>query len=357
MMRALGAGGYRIALAALAVLFLVFVASTFGLREWPFELLSHFVLQYFLGAAFLCLAFASIGKKTPAAAALVLSLVFAADFQQAPQTLSDMRPASIGVANASVVNNQGLPSRRLSLITYNVSRLNDQSADVAAWLATKPADVIALVEMSNGMAGALQALRNVYPHQFTVEPGATLNSEVYAGNESLAVLSIHPITEQTIVRPSGQGKLSLLAKLSMQNAEDPWIVVVHPSNPTTPHRLVSRDFYLFDLAELIAELQGPVIAAGDFNVTPYAPAFPLFLKASRTSTARSFPATWPSMLGPLGIPIDHILIREARITSVEAFPSVGSDHRALKAEILLPTVVEQRNAGDTHVSGWHPPAS
>jgi len=346
MMRALGAGSYRIALAALAVLFLVFVASTFGLSEWPFELLSHFVLQYFLGAAILCLVFTSARKKAPAAAALVLSLVFAADFQQAPQTLSDMRPAPIGVANASVVNNQGLPSRRLSLVTYNVSRLNDRGQDVISWLAIRPADVVALQEIPHGMAGALQTLRDMYPYQFTVKPGANLNSEIYAGDESLAVLSIHPITEQTIVRPSGQGKLSLLAKISIQNAENPWIVVVHPSNPITPDRLVARDFYLFDLAELIAELEGPVIVAGDFNVTPYAPAFPLFLKASRTSTSRSFPATWPSMLGPLGIPIDHVLVRDARLTNLEAFPSIGSDHSALKAEILLPgSVNDQQYAG------------
>lgn len=342
MMRALGAGGYRFCLAVLAGLFLVFVAGTFGLRAWPFELLSHFVLQYLLGAGFLCLIFVFAGKLAPATAAVVIALVFAADYQQAPQTHGDMTATPIGVVNASVIKDPGLPSHRLSLMTYDVSDLNRRPEDVIAWLATRPADVIALEELPEGMAGAFEDLKDVYRHQFTVEPGTRLNSEVYAGDESLAILSIYPITAQVVVRPSGQGKLSLLAKISVPGAKDPWIVAVHPSNPTRPDWLAARDSYLLDLAGLIAELEGPVIVAGDFNVTPYAPTFRLFLGASRTSTARDFPATWPSMLGPLGIPIDHVLVREARLTNLEAFPSVGSDHRALKAEVLLPASTEER---------------
>ena len=336
MMGALGAGSYRLCLATLAGLFIVLVANTFGPREWPFELLGHLVLQYLLAACLLCLVFVLTGRKAAAAAALVCVLAFAADYQQAPQTLGDIASTPIGVAKASVTKDPGLPSRRFSLITYNVSVSNHRDADVIAWLATRPADVVALEELPEGMARQLRALKDVYRHQFIIEPGARLNSEVYAGHESLAVLSIHPITARGVVRPSGQGKLSLLAQISVPGAEDPWIVVVHPSNPASPARLSARDSYLLDLAELIAELEGPVIVAGDFNVTPYAPTFALFLSASRTSTARDFPATWPSILGPLGIPIDHVLVRDARLTNLEAFPSMGSDHRALKAGILLP---------------------
>lgn len=348
-MRALGTGSYRVCLVALAALFLVLVASMFQLRSWPFELLNHFVLQYLLIAGCLCFIFGVIGKKAPAAVALVFVLAFAADYRQAPQPPSHVTPIAIGIANASVAKGSGLPSRRLSLMTYNVYSLNTRGEDIIAWLSTRPADVVALEEIPRGMIGALQVLKDVYPHQFTVEPGARLNAEVYAGDESLAILSIHPITEQAIVRPSGQGKLSLLAKISIEDAEDPWIVVVHPSNPSSPARLAARDSYLFDLAALIRELAGPVIVAGDFNLTPFAPSFPLFLNASRTSMSRGFPATWPSMLGPLGIPIDHVLVREARLTGVEAFPSMGSDHRALKAEILLPgSADETKYAGGVY---------
>jgi len=342
MMRVLRAASHRLGLAVLASLFLVLVVSTFGLQAWPFELLSHFPLQYLLAAGFLCLFFIAGGKKAPATAALVLALVFAADYQQVPHTHGDMTSPPIGMAHASVVKDPGLPSHRLSLLTYNVSTSNRNSKDVIAWLATRPADVIALEEIPEGMVGAFQDLKNVYRHQFTMEPGARLNSEVYAGDESLAILSTYPITAQGVVRPSGQGKLALLAKISVPGAENPWIVVVHPSNPTSPSWLAARDAYLLDLAELIVELEGPVIVAGDFNATPFAPTFQLFLNASQTSTSRDFPATWPSVLGPLGIPIDHVLVRDARLANLEAFPTVGSDHRALKAEILLPASTEER---------------
>ncbi len=335
MMRALAAANYRLCLAVLVGLFLVLVAGTFGLSTWPFELLNHFALQYLIAAVFLCLVFLMGGKKAPAAAAFVFALVFATDYQQAPKTQDDMASSSIGAAAASVLARPGLPSRRLSLMTHNVSDMNRRSEDVLTWLATRPADIIALVEVPAGMSGAFADLKEVYRHQFVIEPGDRLNSEVYAGRETLAILSVHPIAAKGVVRPSGQGKLSLLAKIAVPGASDPWIVVVHPANPTRPARLAARDSYLLDLAGLIAGIDGPVIVAGDFNVTPYAPAFRQFLRASRTSTARGFPATWPSMLGPMGIPIDHVLVREARLADLEAFSSPGSDHRVLKAEILL----------------------
>lgn len=340
MIRALGAGSCRVCLALLAGLFLVLAAQMSGLRAWPFELLSHFVAHYLLAAGLLCLVFLASGKKGPASAAFIFVLVLAADFQQAPRTLGDITSSPIGVAHASVGKGAGLPSHRLSLMTFNVSNTNRRSDDVMAWLATRPADVIALEEVPPGMASRLESVRDVYRHQFTIEPGERLNAAIYAGNETLALLSIHPITAKGVVRPSGQGKLSLLAKIAPPGAEHPWLVVVHPSNPVRPAGLAARDSYLLDLAGLISGLEGPVIVAGDFNVTPYAPTFRQFLGASRTSTSRGFPATWPSMLGALGIPIDHVLVREARLANLEAFASIGSDHRVLKAEILLPASPE-----------------
>ncbi len=336
MMRGLGERSDRLGLAAIAGLFLVSAAGMFGSRAWPFELLSHFVLQYLVGAGLLCLVLAATGRKAAAAAALVFAVGFAAAYQQAPRTSGDMAPVSIGAARASTDIHRGLPSRGVGLVTYNVSKSNRRPEAVDAWLAGRPADVVVLQEVPEGMADRLRSMNGVYPHQFIVEPGARLNSEVYAGQETLAILSIHPIAARGVVRPSGQGRIALVARLSIPGAEDPWIVTVHPAHPATPARLSARDSYLLDLAGFIAELDGPVIVAGDFNVTPYAPAFRLFLDASRTATARHFPATWPAPLGPLGVPIDHVLVRDARVATLDALPFPGSDHRPLRAEILLP---------------------
>ena len=50
-------------------------------------------------------------------------------------------------------------------------------------------------------------------------------------------------------------------------------------------------------------------------------------------------ATWPSILGPFGIPIDHCLVSDDVI--VEDFrlgPSAGSDHRAVVVDLVIRTV-------------------
>jgi len=82
--------------------------------------------------------------------------------------------------------------------------------------------------------------------------------------------------------------------------------------------------------------------AEDLNFTPYNPAFRMFLSTGQTSTAHGFPATWPPTLAPIDPPIDYVLVREAKLPNLEAFPSVGSDHRALKVEILLPAPTQER---------------
>jgi endonuclease/exonuclease/phosphatase (EEP) superfamily protein YafD len=90
------------------------------------------------------------------------------------------------------------------------------------------------------------------------------------------------------------------------------------------------------MADAVSRLDGPVVVAGDFNTTPYAPIFETFLNTARVSTFHDFPATFPAALGGLGIPIDHILVRDAELADLASVGSIGSDHRPLRALVKLP---------------------
>jgi endonuclease/exonuclease/phosphatase (EEP) superfamily protein YafD len=46
-------------------------------------------------------------------------------------------------------------------------------------------------------------------------------------------------------------------------------------------------------------------------------------------------------MGPLGIPIDHVLGSGIRLADLQALPSIGSDHRPLKALLFLPTTADE----------------
>jgi len=94
-------------------------------------------------------------------------------------------------------------------------------------------------------------------------------------------------------------------------------------------------------AERIAGIKTPVIVAGDFNTAPWSPRFAGFLAASGLGRLAFEPATWPTGFGifdRFGLPIDHILVRGLAFSGLSAFPdSLGSNHRGLMAELVLPT--------------------
>ena len=124
--------------------------------------------------------------------------------------------------------------------------------------------------------------------------------------------------------------------LALQSGTLPVLAVRHSTNqsPIVP---AARTRYLAEISETITRLEGPVIIAGDFNATPYTPAFQALLKATRTTTFTDFPATFPATMGPLGIPIDHVLVGGIRLADLRALPPIGSDHLPLKALLFLPT--------------------
>jgi endonuclease/exonuclease/phosphatase (EEP) superfamily protein YafD len=128
----------------------------------------------------------------------------------------------------------------------------------------------------------------------------------------------------------------MLVRIDVGGGIRPWIVAVHPPSPVFAANLPTRDRILADLATTITTLDGPVIVAGDFNATPYTPAFRDFVHAAGVATFRRLPATFPNRLGDAGLPIDHVMVRDAGLARLQALPSIGSDHRALAATILLP---------------------
>lgn len=307
------------------------------LRPWPFELLHHFIPQYIVVALSVCLVFAGFGQGFTAAAALALALFFGAVYKDAPRPLENGTLSPFGAAQAFDFDGTTSRTRQLTLITYNLMAGNWHYREMYAWLASRPADVVVLQEVTIGLSAMLHNLSNIYPYQVIVDDHIAAGRETDWSLKGLAVLSRHPILEYQGARPAGGADPALVARLSISGADDPWLVVLHPRAPVGPAKLAARDHYLAEIAALITRLEGPVIVAGDFNATPYTPAFRALLKLTRTTTFTAFPATFPAALGPLGIPIDHVLVGGIRIADLQALPPIGSDHRPLKALLFLPT--------------------
>jgi endonuclease/exonuclease/phosphatase (EEP) superfamily protein YafD len=114
---------------------------------------------------------------------------------------------------------------------------------------------------------------------------------------------------------------------------------VHLNAPTSTRRAAARDAELELLAVRSAAVAGPLVVAGDFNVTPYSPLFRDFIAASGltdTRRGRTLSASWPAVLPIFGIPIDHVAVsQEFTILTHERLPDFGSDHYAVLVELAL----------------------
>jgi len=92
------------------------------------------------------------------------------------------------------------------------------------------------------------------------------------------------------------------------------------------------------LSRFVGQIKGPVIVAGDFNLTPWSYLFKKFKRQSNLNPVTGKHPTWPANRVNLAqFPIDHIFVSSGiKARSVSAGPRVGSDHLPVYGILTLP---------------------
>ena len=314
-----------------------------GEERWPFELAHNILghLPIISLTVFACLlALRCIG---PGIAAGFLTVIYVAPVAMTPGALFS------GKAEATYPP----AGRGLNIVSFNL--LADQAVrePTLAWLRSGPADVLVLVEPSAAWQTELETLRSIYPYQIlglprNATPGPRWvgradsdldkarapHEKEHADWRSIAVLSRIPLENVRVIYPIGLIRPAVT--VTLETVGKPLtLVAVHPAPPTTQEQLNERNQYFTWLASKLTQVEGPLIVAGDFNATPFTPAFKRFRARLGLDLPHYAPATYPAFAGPLGIAIDHILTRGLRFERIEALPSRGSDHRGLFAQIVI----------------------
>jgi len=206
---------------------------------------------------------------------------------------------------------------------------NSNRATVSAYLASSSADLVFLTEVTPDWLAALSDLDKIYPHRHHMGDTA-LTDGVRLG---VMVLSKDPLIEtRTLVDgPSGHA-FAQIARVDRPGAS--WTLIgVHLHKPLFDE---ARHQYrqLKALTRVIRDAPGPVIVAGDFNMTPFSPKFRTLLSETGTSRAAGgLNPSWPSWTGPFGIPIDNVLAKRGVRARTTVGPHVGSDHRPMVTEV------------------------
>ena len=277
---------------------------------WPFELFSHFRVQYLAAALLLAVVLAWRRRAVPAVLALVIAIWHAlpGDLPSEVATAADCAGSAFTVA------------------TVNVQFSNTRPEAFRAWLATQPADFLVIQEVTPAWAAELEA-QTGYPYRHLLT-----REDPYG----LAVLSRWPLESMTLVDLAGDG-LPSLAGVVDTGEQRIRFLGLHTHWPLTPGLAAARDEALQGAAQLASAADLPVVLLGDLNLTPDSPAFERLIDQAElrdVMRGRGWRPTWLASFWPLALRIDHILVSSGLcVEHAEVGPPIASDHRPVVARL------------------------
>jgi endonuclease/exonuclease/phosphatase (EEP) superfamily protein YafD len=221
----------------------------------------------------------------------------------------------------------GDPSRPyVSLLVSNVYYANRQHDRIQRLIAAENPEIVGLVEVDSRWLRELGALRERYPHHFEME------DERHVG---LALYSRLPLEDARVLQLPGERSTPAIAATLKAPGGDVEIVLVHPYPPLGAQLIERRNQQIAALAEFARGWQGPLVMAGDFNVTMWNDGYLPLVEAARLRNARAgigICPTWPA-IGPLGVPIDHVMATpDVTLRGFRVLEGIGSDHLPIRAE-------------------------
>lgn len=292
---------------------------------WVFDGFTHFRAQFALLGLGLALGLAAF-RSPIAAAALALALWHGWVWWDVPAA-----PRATACSTAP-----------LSVASFNLSWKNPRPDEAIEGLRRLAPDLLAVSENTRDWVPRLARLQADLPHRSSAPAEKAANPAVYSRFPIVGAETIWPFADEAgsssiVLRRAATIYSYDVARVLLDGGRRLAVVVVHAPSPESRRARSLRDRYLAQLAATVAKLEGAVILLGDFNTTPWSPAYrKLVAEANLGSASGGRIATWPVWLPPLRVPIDHILVR-GPVTVLEAKrgPDLGSDHFPVLAKLCV----------------------
>lgn len=304
----------RILTALLALLCLGSVLALAAPLGWPFELFAHFRAQYAAGGVVLAVLLAWRRRAAPAVLAVTIALWHVAPGIRSAVAAGDA-PACDGAS--------------FTVLTANLQYSNRDPEAFLAWLATRPADLVLLQEVTAEWAATLEA-RSGYAHRL-LSP----REDPYG----IGVLSRAPLESVALLDLANDGLPSIAGTVTVDGQRVRFLGL-HTRWPIVPGLAELRDRALVRAAAIAREGSDPLVLGGDLNLTPYAPAYGRLIAESGLADVmqgRGWQPTWNAGFWPLALRIDHLLASPGVcVEHAEVGPAIGSDHRPVIARLRLP---------------------
>lgn len=286
----------------------------FGAMAWWLDLFSHFHLHMLLcGVLGICAALLVRRKRELFTVNFVVVLINAA-------LVLPYFTTSPAVAESS----------NIKLVTWNVHYPNNQVEIGIKYLRQANADLLVIAEPTEPWREGMSSLQDLYPYQLH-------NPECDTVGCAISLLSKHPWKSIQTKKLVFDTPPVIWAQFDSVNGSAPFAVVaVHMRKAIDEDGSQRQKLQVKEIGQITRQFNMPFILAGDMNAAPMSAAFDMILK--ETGTIHPDPtwfATWPAVLGGLGIPIDHVLTKGVSTVRLKLGPSGGSDHFPIEAMISI----------------------
>ncbi|ANM29346.1 hypothetical protein ABI59_06680 [Acidobacteria bacterium Mor1] len=287
------------------------VAGFLGRYWWRFDLASHFRVQYALALAPVVLLMLATRRWRHAAG---FGLFLAVNLALIAPLFYSYSPIMKG-------------GTHLTTLALNVEHPNERSDLVLAELARTEPDIVVLQEVGRRWLSELTPFRERYAYK------VELPRSDYFG---IALYSKYPILDHRELHYGIVQVPSIVARLDVQG-QALTVVGTHPLPPVSAFHSEERNLQLQGLAEIVADVEGPVLLLGDLNATRWSHHFQRLTEESglRAPHGRYRP-TWPVGKPWFWIQIDHGLVRGLAVTGSSTGSDVGSDHYPLYLDVHIP---------------------
>jgi len=296
-------------------------AGLIGALHPLFDYFSHFQVHLLLAGMSLVLACALTRSRALVAIALLGCII----------PLARIAPLWQGEINITPVGRMV----DLRVMSVNVLTINTNHQDLIDEVREHDPDILALFEVSEQWASAIQPLIDAYPYVHRT----SLPGDRWYG---VQILSRHELDPLALPTSFAVESFRCAAAEVTTDAGQILLVAAHPMPPVgfSSTRLRDRQLALVN-TYLKKHGSAPAIVLGDLNSTPWSHGYRTLTSGTGLKNARDgagVQGSWFAALpGFLRIPIDHILVSsgfDVRTSAVGA--DIGSDHLPVIADIALP---------------------
>ncbi len=281
----------------------------FGNLTWWLDILADLKMQFTLAGFVLFVSALVLRRKIEAV--LALALLVLNSVALAPYIL----PHSEGLLGSS--------QKTLKIVMFNVNNHNSDTPLTLDFLRRENADVVVLAEANDNFNDALKKLSDLYPHQFFGPHSQNVGDNPHG----MAILSKRAWEDIGVVLSSSKSRAIAVWVRFPAASPSLTVVGVHLINSLL-HPANQQEAEAKELTSMLNRSDEPVVVAGDFNMTPLSTRFGALLHDTGLRRAGGgLNTTWPSLLTPMGLSLDHILVGKGIGSAVmRTGPLLGSDH-------------------------------